>query len=69
MYHSTYVAGRFDGMQEGVEIGRKEGIKDEKLKTAKSMLAEGFDIKTIGKITGLDEKDLLHAKSDHSSIH
>jgi predicted transposase/invertase (TIGR01784 family) len=47
MYESTYVVGKMEGKIEG------------KLEIAKNMLAEGFDIKTIVKITGLTEEIIL----------
>jgi predicted transposase/invertase (TIGR01784 family) len=50
MYESTYVLGKMEG--------EKEKLADN-LEIAKSMLAEGFDIKTIVKMTGLTEEMIL----------
>ena len=47
------------GHDKGFEQGIEQGIEQGKLATAKIMLAEGFDIKTIVKITGLTEEMLL----------
>jgi predicted transposase/invertase (TIGR01784 family) len=48
-----------EGMKKGIEQGVTQGIEKGKLETAKAMLAEGFDIKTIVKITGLTEEMIL----------
>jgi predicted transposase/invertase (TIGR01784 family) len=42
------------GRKEGQEEGRKEGQQEANLETARKMKAEGFDVKMIVKITGLD---------------
>lgn len=55
MYESTYVVGKMDGIKEGIEKGIEKG----KLEMAKTMLAEGFDVQTIVKITGLTEEIIL----------
>jgi len=51
------------GIEEGIEIGIEKGIElgfiEGKLATAKSMLAEGLDIKTVIKITGLTQAQIL----------
>jgi predicted transposase/invertase (TIGR01784 family) len=59
MYESTYVVGKMDGIKEGIEKGIERGVEKGKLETAKAMLAEGFDVKTIVKITGLTEAVIL----------
>jgi predicted transposase/invertase (TIGR01784 family) len=41
------------GIEQGIEKGVEQGVENEKLDTAKNMLKEGFEIKVIGKITGL----------------
>jgi len=50
------------GIEEGIEIGIEQGIElgfiEGKLATAKSMLAEGLDMKTVIKITGLSETQI-----------
>jgi predicted transposase/invertase (TIGR01784 family) len=47
--------------QENFEEGVEQGIEKGKLEMAKAMLAEGFDIKTIVKITGLTEQMIKKA--------
>ena len=41
---------------------REEGKKDGKLDDARNMIAEGFSIDLIVKITGLSEEDILNVK-------
>ena len=43
-----------EGIKEGIEIGKEEGI----LQTAKAMLVEGIPMETVCKITGLRPEDL-----------
>jgi predicted transposase/invertase (TIGR01784 family) len=45
--------------QKAEQRGIEQGIEQGKLETAKTMLAEGFDMKTIVKITGLTEEMIL----------
>jgi len=45
--------------QRGIEQGIEQGEQRKALELAKAMLAEGFDIKTIVKITGLTEEMIL----------
>jgi len=47
------------GIEEGIDIGIELGFIEGKLATAKSMLAEGLDMKTVSKITGLSETQIL----------
>lgn len=47
--------------KEGLAEGRNEG----KIEVAKTMLAKGFDLKTILEITGLAEEQLLELKNSH----
>ena len=57
------------GLRKGIEKGREEGLTEglkkgkflEKQQMAKTMLAEGFEIKTIAKITGLSEEMILQS--------
>lgn len=51
--------GREEGWEEGWEEGRQEGKQERNIEIAKAMLKEGFDIKTIVKITGLTEEMIL----------
>ncbi|MEY4767767.1 MAG: hypothetical protein RL637_406 [Pseudomonadota bacterium] len=48
-----------EGKIEGEKIGIEKGKMEEKIEMAKSMLAEGLDIKMIAKITGLSETQIL----------
>jgi predicted transposase/invertase (TIGR01784 family) len=48
-----------EGKEEGIEEGREEGKFLEKIETAKTMIENGFDIKTIEKITKLTEEAIL----------
>ena len=47
-------------MKEGMKEGRNEGIKDEKLTTAKKMKVDGLPIEDIIKYTGLSEQEILN---------
>lgn len=42
------------GREEGIKIGEKKG----KIEVAKAMLAEGMEVNTIAKITGLSIKEV-----------
>ena len=44
--------------QEGIELGRQEGIQQGLEKTAKQMLAKGLDTQFISELTGLSEEQL-----------
>lgn len=46
------------GMKEGMEKGLEKGRKDEKIKIARSMKAEGFPPETIARITGLTVSEI-----------
>lgn len=46
------------GMKEGLEKGLEKGRKDEKIKIARSMKAEGFPPETIARITGLTVSEI-----------
>ena len=37
---------------------KKEGVKQERMRTAKEMLKEGIDLDTVAKITGLARKQI-----------
>jgi len=53
-----------DGIREGIEIGRKEGLRDgkkiEKLELAKKMKEKGIAIETIIEITELTKEEILN---------
>lgn len=46
------------GRKEGLEKGLEKGRKDEKIKIARSMKAEGFPPETIARITGLTVSEI-----------
>lgn len=46
------------GMEKGLEKGLEKGRKDEKIKIARSMKAEGFPPETIARITGLTVSEI-----------
>jgi predicted transposase/invertase (TIGR01784 family) len=50
--------GRPEGVQEGRQEGLLEGRRDEKLRIARTMLADGIDISTVQKITRLSAEDI-----------
>lgn len=47
------------GLEQGIKQGFEEGKSQRELELAKTMLLEGFDIRTITKITGLSEAEIL----------
>jgi predicted transposase YdaD len=47
--------GKLEGEREGKLKGKREGL----FEVARSMLADGFSAETIGKYTGLSERDIL----------
>lgn len=53
--------GKVEGLQIGRQEGRQEGRRDEALRIARSMLANGFDRHAVMKITGLSAEDLQTA--------
>lgn len=50
--------GMKEGMEKGMEKGLEKGRKDEKIKIARSMKAEGFPPETIARITGLTVSEI-----------
>ena len=53
---------RKEEIKKGISIGIEQGKLLVQLKTAEVMLAEGIDIKTIAKVTGLTEEVILQQK-------
>lgn len=51
--------GHVNGLQEGLEKGLQQGKREEALRIAASMLADGIDRQTILRITGLTADDLI----------
>jgi predicted transposase/invertase (TIGR01784 family) len=46
------------GEEKGINKGKIEGKKEEKIETARKMLADGLPIETISKYTGLTTKEI-----------
>lgn len=55
--------GHRNGLQEGLQTGLQQGKREESLRIATTMLADGIDTLTILRITGLMAEDL--AAKDH----
>ena len=47
-----------EGIEQGIEKGREEGRMEGRRQLIKSLLANGFDISTIAKATGLSESEI-----------
>ena len=65
-HNEDVVTARIDGMicraeEAGFEKGREEGIKSNKIKTARIMFDKGFSVEDIVEITGLSEKSILNS--------
>ena len=52
------IRGREEGWEEGIQVGREEGIKEEKLLNARKMKELGIDIETIISVTGLTKEEI-----------
>ena len=50
--------GKKEGKQEGKQEGLIKGRRDEALRIARTMLADGIDISTVQKITRLSVEDI-----------
>ena len=57
-----------EGKQEGLREGEQKGRIEEKIETAKAMLAKGMEITLISEITNLPETQLLQLKDGLSSV-
>jgi predicted transposase/invertase (TIGR01784 family) len=49
--------------QQGIEIGRAEGMAERNIEIAKNLLSQNIDIKTIAVATGLSPDDIIKLKS------
>ena len=49
---------RAQGLEQGITQGVERGIKQEKIATARNMLAKGLSIELIGDITALSEAEI-----------
>ncbi|MYE88209.1 hypothetical protein F4X33_04355 [Candidatus Poribacteria bacterium] len=62
------VEGKQEGLREGEQKGRVEGKQEgrieEKIETAKAMLAKGMEMTLISEITNLPEAQLLQLKEE-----
>ena len=50
------------GIAQGIEQGIEQGVKQAKKDMVKNMLCENIDIKTISKVTGISEEEILKIK-------
>jgi predicted transposase/invertase (TIGR01784 family) len=49
---------REEGIKIGEEKGKKEGLEEKAIETAKKMLEDGLPFETISRYTGLTEKEV-----------
>ena len=59
--------GKQEGLLEGEQKGKQEGRIEEKIETAKAMLAKGMEMTLISEITNLSEAQLLQLRDELSS--
>jgi len=56
------------GIEQGIEQGKKEGIeqgrKEEKIETAKKLLAKNRSLEEIMELTELSEQEIMQLKED-----
>lgn len=61
-FQKGWLEGKLEGKQEGKKEGKQEGLikgrRDEALRIARTMLADGIDISTVQKITRLSAEDI-----------
>ena len=57
-YETAINKGRREGLTEGEAKGKMEGVKEEKIQTARRMKVEGFSIELITKITSLSPEEI-----------
>lgn len=61
-FQKGWLEGKQEGKQEGKKEGKQEGLikgrRDEALRIARTMLADGIDISTVQKITRLSVEDI-----------
>ena len=58
-----------DGREEGISIGLERGAYQTKLKTARSMLEDGFPVSTASKYTNLPLEVVEQLAGDSQSPH
>lgn len=61
-FQKGWLEGKLEGKQEGKKEGKQEGLikgrRDEALRIARTMLADGIDISMVQKITRLSAEDI-----------
>lgn len=61
-FQKGWLEGKQEGKQEGKKEGKQEGLikgrRDEALRIARTMLADGINISTVQKITRLSVEDI-----------
>ncbi|HEM4128629.1 TPA: hypothetical protein U1W61_000300 [Streptococcus suis] len=55
---TSFLLGRSRGREEGLQQGLQQGLLDGQLKIAQQMLAEGFAVDMIVRLTGLSQEEL-----------
>lgn len=56
---------KYHATQEGLEKGLQEGKKEEKIETAKKLIAKGFSNEEIQEITDLSLEAIQHVRDHH----
>jgi predicted transposase/invertase (TIGR01784 family) len=59
-----YMQGKREGKQEGIAIGKQEGVWEEKLNLAKQAIEEGLEISLIMRLTGLSESEIERLRKE-----
>ena len=57
-FQKGWLEGKLEGKQEGKQEGLIKGRRDEALRIARTMLADGIDISTVQKITRLSAEEI-----------
>ena len=57
-FQKGWLEGKLEGKQEGKQEGLIKGRRDEALRIARTMLADGIDISTVQKIPRLSAEDI-----------
>ena len=51
--------------EEGIEVGKKEGAEEEKIKIAKEMIKKQFPIEIIVEVTKLSKEKIIEIQSEN----
>ncbi|MFP4521603.1 MAG: hypothetical protein ACLFQK_05605 [Fibrobacterota bacterium] len=62
IFTESFKKAREEERKEGIQQDLEQGIKEGKIESARRMLAEGFDISIIQKITGLSRRKISGLK-------